>query len=194
MRHRPFPARQRRKSPEQLISLMQRDRQSSSRKRRNRKVNPSTLLRRRRPTNLAVLAPTGLAAVNIGGQTIHSFFRFPPRLLQEQDIEIHKKRVGMYSAIETIIIDEISMVRADLLDAIDVSLRLHRSSNEPFGGVQMVLIGDICQLPPVVTRDLKSTSAISITTPYFFAYRSAAGRLPSSQRCSGRKIPSTLIF
>ena len=90
-------------------------------------------LRRRRPTNLAVLAPTGLAAVNIGGQTIHSFFRFPQRLLQERDIEVHKERIGMYCALETVIIDEVSMVRADLLDAIDCSLRLHRSSSLPFG-------------------------------------------------------------
>ena len=143
----------------------------------NAGTGKSTLLRylrRRRPTNLAVLAPTGIAAVNIGAETIHSFFRFPPRLLQERSIEIHKDRVGMYSVLETIIVDEISMVRADLLDAIDVSLRLHRSSNEPFGGVQMVLIGDICQLPPVVTRDLEEYFSHFYPTPYFFSAKAIA--------------------
>ena len=97
-----------------------------------------------------VLAPTGIAALNVGGQTIHSFFGFAPRMMQKHEI---KKRYQskLYKAIEMIIIDEISMVRADILDNIDYFLRLNRDSHLPFGGVQMVFFGDLFQLPPVVS-------------------------------------------
>jgi ATP-dependent DNA helicase PIF1 len=98
-----------------------------------------------------VLAPTGIAALNVGGQTIHSFFGFAPRLMHRHEI---KKRYQskLYKSLEMIIIDEISMVRADILDNIDYFLRLNRDSHLPFGGVQMVFFGDLFQLPPVVAQ------------------------------------------
>jgi ATP-dependent DNA helicase PIF1 len=108
------------------------------------------LLRDIRKSNIAVLAPTGLAAVNVGGQTIHSFFKFKPGLLRPEDIRIGRN-AATYRNLETIIIDEISMVRADLMEAIDRSLRINRGRlREPFGGVQVILVGDLHQLPPVV--------------------------------------------
>jgi ATP-dependent DNA helicase PIF1 len=100
--------------------------------------------------NTVVLAPTGLAAVNIGGQTIHSFFGFPPRLLRADDIR--RSRNGrLMRRLETLVIDEVSMVRSDLMWAIDQSLRLNRGRpRQPFGGVRVLLFGDLHQLPPVV--------------------------------------------
>ena len=99
-----------------------------------------------------VLAPTGVAAMNVGGQTIHSFFKFPPRLMEQTDIK--RLRNGrVFRAMKTMIIDEISMVRSDMLDAIDKSLKLNRGSKRPFGGVRMILSGDLHQLPPVVGND-----------------------------------------
>ena len=97
-----------------------------------------------------VLAPTGVAAMNAGGQTIHSFFKFPPRLIEPTDIK-RLRSTRLVKAIDTMIIDEISMVRADMLDAIDKSLKLNRASKRPFGGVRMILSGDLHQLPPVVS-------------------------------------------
>ena len=99
-----------------------------------------------------VLAPTGVAAMNAGGQTLHSFFKFPPRLIEPQDVK-RLRTARLMKAAETIIIDEISMVRADMLDAIDRSLKLNRGSKRPFGGVRMILAGDLHQLPPVVRGD-----------------------------------------
>ena len=97
-----------------------------------------------------VLAPTGLAAVNVGGQTIHSFFGFPPRLIRSDDIR--RSRNGrLMRRLKLIIIDEVSMVRSDLMWAIDQSLRLNRGRpREAFGGVRLLLFGDLHQLPPVV--------------------------------------------
>jgi ATP-dependent exoDNAse (exonuclease V) alpha subunit len=113
----------------------------------------STLLRQIRDirtSKVAILAPTGLAAVNVGGQTIHSFFKFKPGLLRPDDIRM-SRNAATYRNLETIIIDEISMVRADLMEAIDRFLRLNRGRpRDPFGGVQVVLVGDLHQLPPVV--------------------------------------------
>ncbi|MEZ6000285.1 ATP-dependent RecD-like DNA helicase [Hyphomonas sp.] len=97
-----------------------------------------------------VLAPTGVAAMNAGGQTIHSFFKFPPRLIEPADIR-RLRSTRLIKAIDTMIIDEISMVRSDMLDAIDKSLKLNRASKRPFGGVRMILSGDLHQLPPVVS-------------------------------------------
>ncbi|MGH1419618.1 MAG: ATP-dependent DNA helicase [Hyphomicrobiaceae bacterium] len=102
------------------------------------------------PNEKVVLAPTGLAAVNVGGQTIHSFFGFPPRLIQYDDIK--RSRNGrVMRKIDLLIIDEVSMVRSDMMWAIDKSLRLNRRRpDEPFGGVRLILFGDLHQLPPVV--------------------------------------------
>jgi len=99
-----------------------------------------------------VLAPTGVAAMNAGGQTIHSFFKFPPRLIEPADIK-RLRSTRLIKAIDTMVIDEISMVRSDMLDAIDKSLKLNRASKRPFGGVRMILSGDLHQLPPVVSGE-----------------------------------------
>ncbi len=120
--------------------------------------------------NTIVLAPTGMAAINVRGVTIHSFFKFAPKMLQRKDIQINRARVDLFRKIDLLIIDEVSMVRADLLDAIDMSLQLHRASRKPFGGVQVVLIGDVCQLPPVVREeDLKEYFSAVYETPFFFS-------------------------
>lgn len=113
----------------------------------------STLLRVLREAVSAesvVLAPTGLAAVNVGGQTIHSFFGLPPRLVGPNDIR--RSRNGrVMRRLDLVIIDEVSMVRSDLMWAIDQSLRLNRGRpREPFGGARLLLFGDLHQLPPVV--------------------------------------------
>jgi ATP-dependent DNA helicase PIF1 len=113
----------------------------------------STLLRAMRDMiteEAVVLAPTGLAAVNVGGQTIHSFFGFPPRLIRPDDIR--RSRNGrLMRKLKLLIIDEVSMVRSDLMWAIDQSLRLNRGRpREPFGGLRLILFGDLHQLPPVV--------------------------------------------
>ncbi|MEE9380495.1 MAG: AAA family ATPase [Hyphomonadaceae bacterium] len=99
-----------------------------------------------------VLAPTGVAAMNAGGQTIHSFFKLPPRLIEPQDIK-RLRTTRLMRTLKTVIIDEISMVRSDMLDAIDKSLKLNRGSKRPFGGARMILAGDLHQLPPVVRGD-----------------------------------------
>jgi hypothetical protein len=117
-----------------------------------------------------VLAPTGLAAVNVGGQTIHSFFKFPPRLLQAGDVRALPQQRRLFEQLETVIIDEVSMVRADVLDAIDRSLRLNRGRLEvPFGGVQIVAFGDLFQLAPVVEGELREYFNDAFDTPYFFS-------------------------
>ncbi|KXK36375.1 MAG: AAA family ATPase [Saprospiraceae bacterium] len=132
----------------------------------------STLLQVFRNTTrkrTVVLAPTGIAALNVRGQTIHSFFGFPPRIINKSEI-IRRKKFKIYTNIDLIIIDEISMVRADLLDNIDYFLRINRSVNQPFGGVQMVFFGDLFQLPPVVaTAFEKEYFRTTYPTPYFFS-------------------------
>ena len=117
--------------------------------------------------SVVICAPTGLAALNVEGQTIHSFFRFPPKIIDPHDI----KRVynGIYKLADVIIIDEISMVRADLLDAIDVFMRLNgREPMKPFGGVRMFFFGDLYQLPPVVENQDGPVLNKVYSSPYFF--------------------------
>lgn len=134
----------------------------------------STLLqyfRENTKKQLVVLAPTGVAALNVKGQTIHSFFKFAPHVTPEtvEKTEAPKKFLEMLRHLETIVIDEVSMVRADMLDCIDISLRFHLNSNRPFGGLQMIFIGDLYQLPPVVTNDEKELFKTHYATPYFFS-------------------------
>ena len=118
--------------------------------------------------NVVVVAPTGIAALNIGGQTIHSFFRLPPKMLDHSDVK--KTFNGIYKRIDTIIIDEISMVRADMFDAIDIFMRLNgREPNKPFGGVQIILFGDLYQLPPVVENEVEAFMKHIYESPYFFS-------------------------
>jgi len=121
--------------------------------------------------NVVILAPTGVAAVNIQGQTIHSFFRFKPDITPEgvHSIKIRRTQKALYQKIDTIIIDEISMVRADLLDCIDAFLRLYgKNRMAPFGGIQLVFIGDLYQLSPVVPRNEKDIFKNVYSSPYFF--------------------------
>lgn len=101
----------------------------------------------------AVLAPTGLAAMNIGGQTVHSFFGFPPRPLigHAEKPSFFFSRIA--KGLRRLIVDEVSMLRADVLDAMDSHLRIARKSPRVFGGVQILLVGDFFQLPPVVRGD-----------------------------------------
>ncbi len=121
-----------------------------------------------------VLAPTGVAAINVGGQTIHSFFGFGPDVTEKSVKKIKSiSSRNIYKKIDTIIIDEISMVRADLLDCIEKFMRLNGSDEKkPFGGVQMVLIGDLYQLPPVVSSAEKEIFKLHYQSPYFFSARS----------------------
>ena len=97
------------------------------------------------PEFVPVLAPTGIAALNVGGQTIHRFFGFSPNVTPEKAKVEAKTRssVGIFRKINLIIIDEISMVRADLMDCMDVFLRIARNDKRPFGGVRMVEVGDM---------------------------------------------------
>ncbi|MBF0569683.1 MAG: AAA family ATPase [Candidatus Omnitrophica bacterium] len=121
--------------------------------------------------NVVVLAPTGVAAVNIKGQTIHSFFNFRPDTTPAgvEDIRLRRAQREIYKNLDTIIVDEISMVRADLFDCMDAFLRLHGPhKDEPFGGVQMILIGDLYQLPPVVTGAEREIFQGVYPSPYFF--------------------------
>ena len=126
------------------------------------------LFRQRTRKNVVVLAPTGLAAINIGGQTIHSFFLLPPKLITPDQIRKNHRQIKTIQALDTLIIDEISMVRADVLEGIDKSLRMHRQSSEPFGGVQMIFFGDVFQLPPVVGADVQHYFQQHFGGAYFF--------------------------
>ena len=105
-----------------------------------------------------VVAPTGVAAINAGGVTIHSFFQLPftpfvPHAKIESKFDFGKEKRRIIASLDLLIIDEISMVRSDLLDAIDSVLRRYRDRYKPFGGVQLLMIGDLQQLTPVVTPE-----------------------------------------
>ena len=119
---------------------------------------------------MVVLAPTGLAAVNVGGQTIHSFFGFPPRLIRPDDIR--RSRNGrLMRRLKFLVIDEVSMVRSDLMWAIDQSLRVNRGRpREAFGGVRLALFGDLHQLPPVVNdAEVAEHLESAYGGPFFFS-------------------------
>lgn len=133
----------------------------------------STLLQHFRAStqkNVAVLAPTGVAAVNVGGETLHSFFGFKPDITPDRVKKLSEARRDLYKKIDTIVIDEISMVRADLLDSVAKFLQLNgRAPEAPFGGVQMVLFGDLYQLPPVVQKREEELFRGYYESPYFFS-------------------------
>ena len=114
------------------------------------------------PKRMIVLAPTGIAAINAGGMTIHSFFQLPfaPYIPgsafggeAQYKFQFGREKLNIMRSIDLLVIDEISMVRADLLDAVDDVLRRYRERDKPFGGVQLLLIGDLQQLAPVVKED-----------------------------------------
>ena len=120
-----------------------------------------------------VVAPTGVAAINAGGMTIHSFFQLPftpyvPNARIQSKFDFGKEKRRIIASLDLLIIDEISMVRSDLLDAIDSVLRRYRDHYKPFGGVQLLMIGDLQQLTPVVTPEDESLLKPYYDTPYFF--------------------------
>jgi len=128
------------------------------------------LMQEDRTTPQAVLAPTGLAAMNIGGQTVHSFFGFPPRPLIGHAEKPNWFFTKTARGLKRLIIDEISMLRADVMDAMDSHLRAARRSVRPFGGVQMLLVGDFYQLPPVVRGDEgRLLEDAGYSSPYAFS-------------------------
>jgi len=119
--------------------------------------------------NIVVLAFTGVAAVNVQGQTIHSFFKFHPQTTLESIKKLWGDKGEIYKKIHTIVIDEISMVRSDLLDCIDKFMRMNGPTpGLPFGGVQVFAIGDLYQLPPIVMNDEKELFTSVYKSPYFF--------------------------
>lgn len=125
---------------------------------------------------VVVVAPTGIAAINAGGVTIHSFFQLPlhpfiPGMKIESKFAFSKEKRSIIKTIDILVIDEISMVRCDLLDAIDSVLRRFRNRNKPFGGVQLLMIGDLQQLSPVVTDDDVRFLSQYYPSPYFFGSR-----------------------
>ena len=129
--------------------------------------------------NLVVVAPTGVAAMNAGGVTIHSFFQLPlspfvPGQKAKTFFEFGREKRRIIAALDLLVIDEISMVRADLLDAMDSVLRRFRDKNRPFGGVQLLMIGDLCQLTPVVTPEDEGLIREYYNTPYFFGSKALA--------------------
>ena len=120
-----------------------------------------------------VVAPTGVAAINAGGVTIHSFFQLPftpfvPNARIKSKFDFGKEKRRIIASLDLLIIDEISMVRSDLLDAIDSVLRRFRDRYKPFGGVQLLMIGDLQQLTPVVTAEDEAMLKPYYDTPYFF--------------------------
>jgi len=117
-----------------------------------------------------VLAPTGVAALNVNGQTVHSFFRFKPDITLDKIIKkSFKKGKNIYQKIDCLVIDEISMVRSDLLDCVDKFMRLNgRDKNLPFGGAQMIFIGDLYQIPPVVVGKERQIFRTLYKSQYFF--------------------------
>ncbi|MDB4835503.1 DEAD/DEAH box helicase [Cyclobacteriaceae bacterium] len=140
--------------------------------------------RERNKRKMVVLAPTGIAAINAKGQTIHSFFNlsFGPLLIEDyqyhpdnllETMKYNKTKIKLIKELEVLVIDEISMVRVDILDMIDRILRvIKKNSILPFGGVQLVLIGDIFQLPPIVSDDLKPILSPYYKSPFFFSANS----------------------
>lgn len=149
------------------------------------------LLKARSPKRMVVLAPTGIAAINAGGVTIHSFFQLPfapyvPDTSFSADgsasyrFRFGKEKINIMRSMDLLVIDEISMVRADLLDAVDHILRRYRDRFKPFGGVQLLMIGDLQQLAPVVKDDEWKLLKNYYDTPYFFSSQA----LKESQFCS----------
>ena len=136
-------------------------------------------LRERSPKRMVVVAPTGVAAINAGGVTIHSFFQFPlaPYVpggsfnSKDEKYRFSKEKKNIIRTLDLLVIDEISMVRADLLDQIDAVLRLHKDRHRPFGGVQLLMIGDLSQLAPVVKESEWNLLREYYDTPYFFGSR-----------------------
>ena len=130
-------------------------------------------VKERSSKRMIVVAPTGVAAINAGGVTIHSFFQLPitpyvPGASIRDRYDFSKEKRRIIRSLDIVVIDEISMVRADLLDAVDFVLRRYRDATQPFGGVQLLMIGDLQQLTPVVTPRDAEVLHNYYSTPYFF--------------------------
>jgi len=133
-------------------------------------------IKREADKRMVVVAPTGVAAINAGGMTIHSFFQLPfglylPGMAREaaRQRRMSGKKIDLIRSLELLVIDEISMVRADVLDGIDEVLRRFKNPLHPFGGVQLLMIGDLHQLPPVVKGQEQDLLQQHYDTPYFFS-------------------------
>ncbi|GAB3012562.1 helix-turn-helix domain-containing protein [Bowmanella dokdonensis] len=131
-------------------------------------------LKQSSPKRMMVTAPTGVAAINAGGVTLHSFFQLPfgpyvPGSELPHQHRFSKEKVNIILSLNLLVIDEISMVRADMLDAVDAVLRRHRRSDTPFGGVQLLMIGDLHQLAPVAKEQDWATLSSHYASPYFFS-------------------------
>ena len=132
-------------------------------------------LRQQNPKRMVVAAPTGVAAINAGGVTLHSFFQLPfgPMLpggvTTRHAYRFSREKLNIIRSLDLLVIDEISMVRADLLDGVDGVLRRFRASQLPFGGVQLLMIGDLFQLPPVVKTEEWQLLRDHYASPYFFS-------------------------
>ncbi len=132
-------------------------------------------LKKNSPKRMVVTAPTGVAAVNAGGVTLHSFFQLPfgPFVpgseATRSQYRFGREKIGIIKSLDLLVIDEMSMVRADLLDGVDSVLRRYRRSDQPFGGVQLLMIGDMFQLPPVVKEAEWRLLRESYDSPYFFS-------------------------
>ncbi len=141
------------------------------------------------PKRMIVVAPTGVAAINAGGVTIHSFFQLPfspfvpavyltgnqqldaERQKRLPDYKMSREKINIIRSLDLLVIDEISMVRSDTLDAVDAALRRYRDRYLPFGGVQLLMIGDLQQLAPVVKDDDREILSGYYDTPFFFGSR-----------------------
>ena len=131
------------------------------------------------PKRMIVVAPTGVAAINAGGVTIHSFFQLPfGPLVPDMEsggqrpgsqYRFSRQKIDIIRSLDLLVIDEVSMVRADLLDGIDAVLRRFRTGDKPFGGVQLLLIGDLQQLAPVVKDDEWEILRHHYRTMFFFS-------------------------
>lgn len=153
-------------------------------------------LKKHSPKRMAVVAPTGVAAINAGGVTIHSFFQLPfgphipehlqkgasfnPGAQQNNNKKFNREKIKLIQSLDLLVIDEISMVRADMLDAIDEVLRRYKNHYQPFGGVQLLMIGDLHQLSPVIKDDEWYMLKEYYDTVYFFSSKALQKTEPIS--------------
>ncbi|MDE5575722.1 MAG: AAA family ATPase, partial [Bacteroidales bacterium] len=128
---------------------------------------------RRGAKRMVVLAPTGIAAINAGGSTLHSFFQLPfglylPGYSRKNKFRIGKEKINLMRSIDLMVIDEVSMLRADILDEVSGILKRYRNDHRPFGGVQLLMIGDLQQLAPIVKDEEWEQMKDYYASPYFF--------------------------
>jgi ATP-dependent DNA helicase PIF1 len=123
--------------------------------------------------NVLVLAPTGVAAINVGGSTIHSFFLYHPGItideINKEEHALKNERGDVLKEADIVIIDEVSMIRADLLDCVSKSMQLTMDNMFPFGNKQMIFVGDLYQLPPIVRREEEQFFRTKYKSPFFFS-------------------------